>query len=307
MEWDDLRYVLAVARTGSLSGAARTLAVNHSTVFRRIELLEKRLAVRLFERHRGGYAPTLAGEEMQRIAAQVEEEITALDRRITGADLRLSGTIRLTSTDTFAHILLLPHLQRFRESYPGIELDLVVTGTNVNLTRRDADVALRATGTPPEELIGRRVASIAFAVYGATRWRKRAKRESLESLPWVGFEESIAGITAARLMRTHFPQATPAVRGTSLLTLAQFAGVGAGLAVLPCFVGDRTRGLVRYSERLEGHDQGLWLLTHADLRDTARIKTFMEFFASSLASEKELVEGRGPASSRELERRLRRA
>lgn len=160
--WDDLRVFLAVARAGSLSGAARALSVNHSTVFRRIGAFEAALGVRLFERQSDGYLLTPAGEELRDGALRIEEEIASLSRKVAGQDLRLSGAVRVTTIDMLAFGLLPRHLARFRDAYPGIEIELVVGNTMLNLSRREADVALRVGNTPPETLVGRRVGRLAL-------------------------------------------------------------------------------------------------------------------------------------------------
>ena len=196
--WDDLRVFLAVARAGSLSGAARTLGVNHSTVFRRIGAFEAALGVRLFERQPGGYLLTPAGEELRDGALRVEEEIANLSRKVAGQDLRLSGTVRVTTIDMLAFGLLPRHLAGFRDAYPGIEVDLVVGNATLNLSRREADVALRVGNAPAETLVGRRVGRLAFAVYGSAGYRARRPEPDLALHDWIGFELRARGTRPPR-------------------------------------------------------------------------------------------------------------
>ena len=169
-EWSDLRPFLAVARAGSLSAAARALGVNHSTVFRRIAALESALDVRLFDRLPNGYCLTAAGEEMLARAERVEAEVLGIDRRIAGQDVRPQGSVRVSTADTIAYGLLPRHLMSFREANPGITVELAVESRFVNLTRREADVALRPSRDPDGDMVGRRVSDIAFAVYGAPEY-----------------------------------------------------------------------------------------------------------------------------------------
>ncbi|HJU30330.1 MAG TPA: LysR family transcriptional regulator, partial [Hyphomicrobiaceae bacterium] len=143
--WDDLRVLLAVARHGSLSGAARALGVNHSTVLRRVAALEAAIGTRLFDRLPGGYALTPAGDDMHMVAARLEEEIAAAQRRLAGRDAQPSGTVRVTTIDILALYVLPRHLTSFRAAYPGISIELVIAETPFSLTRREADVAIRAT------------------------------------------------------------------------------------------------------------------------------------------------------------------
>ena len=166
LSWDDFRYIKAIAETRSLNGAAQTLNVNHSTVFRRLGQVEKQLGSRLFDRGRAGYVLTTCGEEMVRLAERIGDDVTSFERRVTGQDLRPSGELRVTSNDLVLLHLLTEVLVDFRKAYPEIVLDIVVSNTMLNLSRRDADVAVRAAYHPPETLSGRRVSKIAWAVYG---------------------------------------------------------------------------------------------------------------------------------------------
>ena len=153
--WDDYRTVMAVAQAGSLSGAARRLGVSHATVFRRLGEIERRIGARLFERSRTGYAPTIAGEDVLRAAVRIEAEVLGVERRIGGQDLRPSGTVRLTTTDTLLTGLLSPMLAAFRREHPEIALEVAVSNEVFDLTRREADdrrtsgaTAARGAGRP---------------------------------------------------------------------------------------------------------------------------------------------------------------
>ncbi len=186
LEWDDLRYVLAVASAGSLAGAARSLGVNHTTVLRRIDAFEKRLGLRLFERLPTGYVLTAGGEELIAAARRIDETVTTLERKLAGRDLRLSGTVRVTTTDTLMGSILPEILAEFRASHPGIQVEIAVSNLMFNLTKRDADVAIRPANDPPETLVGRRVAKIAFAIYGSARYLSKHKAKTLAEHQWVG-------------------------------------------------------------------------------------------------------------------------
>ncbi|HEY9549485.1 MAG TPA: LysR family transcriptional regulator, partial [Kiloniellaceae bacterium] len=184
----DLRTLLAIAREGSLAGAARRLRVNHSTVFRRLGAIEARLGARLFERQNGSYLTTAAGEDLLRTAERVEAEVEALERRLSGQDLRLTGSLRLTAPDDIAEVLVLPLLAAFRQRYPEITVELVVDNRMLNLTRREADIAVRPTRRPPETLAGRRIASLASAVYGAAGTAAEDPHHPQQR--WVAWEEA---------------------------------------------------------------------------------------------------------------------
>src|SRR5918997_5171671 len=157
MDWEDLRYALAVADASSLAAAARGLGVNHTTVLRRVNGFEERLGLRLFDRLPTGYALTAGGEELLAAARRMAETVTELERKLSGQDLRLEGTLRVTTTDTLMAPLLPPVLARFRALHPGIVVEVATANAFANLTRRDADVAIRPALEPPETLVGRRI------------------------------------------------------------------------------------------------------------------------------------------------------
>ncbi len=279
--WDDLRVFLAVARAGSLSGAARSLGVNHSTVFRRIAGFEETLGVRLFDRLPTGYALTPAGEETLRIVESIEADVATLDRTVTGQDLRLSGTVRITATDMLAFWLLPDHLGRFRAAYPGIEVEIVVGNEALNLSRRETDIALRIGNTPPETLVGRQVGRLEFAVYGGQDYCAAHPGTDLAQHDWIGFDSAHAPLT--RQLEKLLPGKRPAVRSNSVACAVRLARAGLGLAVLPCAIADRKPGLIRVGELPVPFGLDLWLLTHEDLRHTARIRAVLEFLTPALA------------------------
>ncbi|WP_407522396.1 LysR family transcriptional regulator [Methylobacterium oryzisoli] len=286
--WDDLHYVLAVADHGGLAAAARALGVNHTTVLRRVNAFEAAQGLRLFERLPTGYALTAGGEEMLAAARRISGVVTDLERRLAGRDLRLDGTVRVATTDTLAASVLPRHLADFRARHPGIVVELVVGNRVADLTRRDADAAVRPMTAPPEALVGRRVCGIAFAVYAAP---------GAEAGPWLVPDEALAGSTAGRWARTHVPPDEVAARADSLLTLRDLAAAGLGRAMLPCYLGDAAGpvGLVRLGAVLPDAATELWLLTHEDLRRTARVRAFLAHMAEALAGEREALEGRRPA------------
>jgi DNA-binding transcriptional LysR family regulator len=291
MEWDDLRYVLAVANAGSLAGAARRLGVNHTTVLRRVGAFEKRLGLRLFERLPTGYVLTAGGEELIAAARHIDETVTTLQRRLAGQDLRLSGTIRVTTTDTLMASILPEALAEFRALYPGIQVEIAVSNLMFNLTKRDADVAIRPAEDPPETLIGRRVAKIAFAIYASPQYLMKHKAKDLAGHRWVGPDDSLAGTSVARWMRAELADSEIMLRADSLLALRHAAQAGLGLAALPCYLGDTAPDLVCVHRPIPEMETALWILTHQDLRHTARIRAFTEFAAGAFARRRPLLEG----------------
>lgn len=292
--WDDLRTALAVARAGSLSGAARRLGVNHATVYRRLGNLEQRLGVRLFERARTGYAATPAGEELAALAERLEAELTTAERRLLGRDLRPSGTVRVTTTDTLLFGLLTPIFGAFRRAHRDITLDVAVSNLVFNLSKRDADVAIRPSPAPPETLVGRKVADIGMAVYAAKDHPAASQSTpDLATFDWIGPDDSLSHIRLARWMVEHRLDARAKYRVDTLIGLLDAARTGLGLAVLPCYLGDPEPGLARVRGPIDALQGELWLLTHPDLRKAARIRTFVDFMFEELRARKDLFTGRG--------------
>jgi DNA-binding transcriptional LysR family regulator len=294
-DWNELRSFLAIARQRSLQGAARALGVNHSTMFRRLNALEARLGVRLFDRAPRGYVLTAAGEQMLASAERVEDEILGLERRLLGGDVRLAGTLRVTTTDTLMHGLLGPHLRTFQEAYPAIELELITGNAFFDLSKREADVALRPSRQPGDAMVGRRLAAIAVALYGdrdylAKRGRP-ARAAELAGHPLIMGDASLAHLSATRWLATHAPAAASVLRCNSWLSQCAAARAGLGLAALPCFLGDPTPELVRVLPPQPELAGELWLVTHPDLRRTARVRAFMEMLARGLRRERSLLEG----------------
>jgi DNA-binding transcriptional LysR family regulator len=292
MDWDDLRLVLAVARESSLSGAARTLGITHSTVFRRLGAIEQRMGVRLFERFRNGYAATPAGEIAARVAGQMADEVLLLERRLAGQDLRPSGTVRIATTDTIS-ILLLKHLSDLRGAHPEITVEVSASNAMANLTRREADIALRPTADPPELLVGRRLADIAHAVYASPEYLSRHDSKDLSDHQWIGLDDALVGTVIGRWLRDAIPRDRIPVKVDTLLALRDAAAAGMGLVMLPCYLGDLAApSLRRALGTLTAPTSALWLLTHDDLKHTARIRAVMDFLATAFASERALLEGK---------------
>lgn len=290
--WDELRLVLAIGRAGTLSGGARRLGIDHSTAFRRLGALEGRLGVRLFERARDGYVPSPAGEAAIAEASRFDEAVTGLERRLAGEDLRPAGVVRVTTTDTLIDVCA-PLFAAFRNEYPEISVELVVTNEFVSLTRRDADVAIRPAAQVPENLVGRRISEIATALYAAQAYLQQpSSRLELVLHDWIGFEDSLSHLGSARWMESHIPSERVVCRANSLLALRAFARTGLGVAALPCYLGDGDEQLVRVHAPLPDLSVALWLLTHPDLRRVARIRAFIDVIARELVRLRPTFAGR---------------
>lgn len=300
-DWNDLRLVLAVKRAASLTSAAKALGIDHSTVFRRLNALEDRLGVRLFERLPGGaYEATSAGARMAAAAERMEDETLALDRDITGRDSRPSGRLRVTSSETLAYRLLTRHLADFRKAQPGIVIELIIDNRVLSLSRREADIALRPVRPREGDLWGRKLADVAWTLYGARTYLDASGGaiSSLEATlghhPLIGWEEATVGIQAADWLNQQAPIEAFAYRTNSLVNQCLAAKAGIGLALLPCYLGDEDGDLARALPAPVPELAGeLWIVTHADLKRTARVRAFFDIVGEALAREQNLFDGRG--------------
>lgn len=285
MDWNDLKYVKTIAQAGSVAEAARGLSVHQSTVFRRLNTLEDELGVRLFERLPTGYVMTAAGEDFCRAAERIEEDIANLNRRISGQDLRPSGTIRVTTSDALFIKLLSPCFADFRAAYPEIELEVLISTEVFNLTKRDADIAIRTTKNPPETLVGRKVATVSSAVYGSKQYLKtHPNLKNLGRHDWIGFDDGIIDAATAQWAKQMVPQERCRYRLNTCAALLAAVKANLGLAVLPTYVGDTEPELVQVLPEITSLEKDLWILTHEDLRHVTRIKTFIDFVATALTS-----------------------
>jgi DNA-binding transcriptional LysR family regulator len=284
-DWNDLRLVLSVARAGSLQGAALSLGIDHSTAYRRLQALEAGLGLRLFERRAGDYRPTEAGERMAGAAERIEAETLALDRAITGRDSSLSGSLRVTCSETLARRLLTDVVARFRAAHPGIHLALIIDNRQLDLSRREADVALRATRPREPELFGRKLADIAWTIYaGGGYLARRAAPNTLADLAshdLIGWTEG-ADTAAAAWLAAAIPESAVIYRSNSLLHQLDAAKAGVGLAVLPCYLAEAEPSLTRLMPPIPALARELWIVTHADLRNTARVRVFFDLVIEAL-------------------------
>lgn len=283
--WDDLRLFLATARAGSSRGAADELGVNQSTISRRISGLEKRLAVRLFDRNPGGLELTAAGQELLLLSTEVEEGIDALDRRLQGRDLELRGPVRLSLPDVFVAPTA-GHLARFAAQYPQIELDVMVDNSVVSLTQREADLALRMAGNPPQQLVGRRIAPVKMAIYGAVDYlSEREQPVDPSTCDWVRWDEEWRGAPPEAWIDANVPKENIRGRVNTTLSQVELMAQGVGLGFKVCYSGDADPRLRRVGEPFD-FSFALWLLTHEDLRSTARVRALMRFLGDALAAER---------------------
>ncbi|MEM9187695.1 MAG: LysR family transcriptional regulator [Myxococcota bacterium] len=298
MDWNDVRYFLALARLGSVRAAGEALGVSHSTVARRVEALEAQLAARLFDRSRDGYTLTAAGHSMMPCAERVEGELAALERELAGKDERLAGTVRLTCCDEFVSDILLRELTAFCGTFPRIELGMTTDSRSYDLSKGEADIAIRTlqvSAEPPEHLIGRKLTEIYVANYVATAHTDRRDPEVEGSHPrWLAFETR--KYMEQMIAAGSYPTVPPWGSFSSIALLMQGAREGLGIAILPCYAADREPSLRRLRKPDLLHVANLWLVSHPDLRDNARFRAARDCVAQAIASQASLFRGEQPVS-----------
>jgi DNA-binding transcriptional LysR family regulator len=280
MEWDDLRHFLAVARSGSLSEAARVLKTSAATVGRRIAALEEGLGARLFDRAQTGYALTESGEAIKLKAEQVEEAVLSVEREALGRDLRASGKVRVATAEDIATFIIAPKLVEFRKAYPGIVLEIAASWDVVNLTRREADIGLRTLRPMHGDFIIRQAGVWDCALYSSKKYAAAhdlapgaIDLSGVDIISWTE-ENTFRG---GDWFEKNAPGVPIAIAANSRLIQYAACKAGLGVAILPCIAADRDADLVRLlpAERVRSLD--LWLVAHRDLVRTARVRAVMDF------------------------------
>lgn len=276
LEWSDIPFILTVCESGSLAGAARLLGVNHSTVFRRVESAEARLGVRLFERRRRGYVMTPAGELFLEYANALCDGMDRIERELCGKDLRLEGPLTVTTTDSLLHCLA-PVFAAFQAKHPDIELRLLSDVRALDLTQRDADIALRPTPDPPEHWIGRRLSALSFATYAQNDYWREACHLAPEHLRWVLLGDDLNQSPMSRLAMRHRVKEANVTIVNTMMSVLDLVRSGNGIAAMPCYLGEGHPDLVRVHAPDMSANWHLWLLTHPDVRRSARVNAFYDF------------------------------
>ena len=301
LDWGDLRHALAVAEAGSLAAAARQLGVNHTTVLRRLDALEARLGARLFDRKRSGYQPTDAGVAVLAQARHMADRVHEIERHVLGRDRELTGLLRVTTAFVIMEHLLPEPLAAFSRAFPGIEVEVVQNAFLVDLSRRRpevpgqalaeraADVALRLSTQVAEHLVGRNL--------GMTQCRVYARRGAAElpqsvtplpalvrDAPWVAFEHDQQGRLYDRWMGARLDGAKVRVRVDIFDAMAAMLGTGIGVGVLPTFMETKHPELMAVSDPIPEMAAPVWMLTHPDLRQTARVSAFMRDVGDAMAA-----------------------
>ena len=291
LEWSDLSVILAICRAGSLSGAARILGHNHSTIFRKINAIEEKTQVRFFERLPDGYAMTDAGRTAMRYAERIESEVHALGREVLGQDMRLQGKIRVTAPEGFSLRVGPALFAEFVRLNPDVVLDFVGLGAAVDLARREADIAIRATTKPPDTSLGKKVCNFRFAFYATADYVKAHKDIPLADQRWCMIQGVVDWLVPLLWKKPAHGEAQIVFSSPNTAAVLSAAIEGMGCTMMPCYLGDSEDRLVRIVDPIEPMTLELWLLTHPDLRHTARVKSMMAYLHETLKKEEDLFMG----------------
>lgn len=291
MNWDDLRFVTALARAGSLASAARSLDVDHTTVGRRVASAERALGVRLFTRTPTGLVATADAERLLAPMAQVEQAVLALERHAAAHGDRLAGTVRVTAPETLGAVYLAPRLAAFGAEHPALTVELVPSGAVLDLGRREAEVAVRLVRSRDEGLVARRAGAIAYGLYAAhTYLAKRA----LKSIGGLARHRVLGGADPRGIEAKWLARLGPDVRATfvsdSSMALLAAARAGAGIAVLPRYLGDGDPAL-RHLPAPDEPVETVWLFVHRDLRATPRVRATLDVVADAMKNDAALLRG----------------
>jgi DNA-binding transcriptional LysR family regulator len=297
LSWDEFRLVKSIADARSLVGAAELLGVNHSTVFRRLAAVESSVGARLFERSRAGYEPTAAGEEMIALATTMADSIVEFERRVAGRDIKPTGELSVTTPEAVGQHFMPAIVAQFQACNPGVVVELILSNQALSLSRRDADVAIRLTNDPPETLVGRRICTGRWGVYCRRDVAAALGSEPIDSLPFIGFGGGFGPASGRRWIEANVRLGRLVAKANSVHCMLELALQGFGATLLPCFLGDRSPDLARIGYPPTELDAGLWMLTHSDLRRSARVRAFMDFAGAELAKHRRAIEGEDVTNS----------
>ncbi|WP_262186020.1 LysR family transcriptional regulator [Serratia fonticola] len=291
LDWNDLRFFLGVARTRSLTKTATALKTSQSTVARRIGAMEDSLHTRLFVHQQTGYFLTDAGQDVLKHAEEVEEKVLLLESHLSGLDLRPAGTVRLATAATLASHLIIPALPRFIARFPDITLQIIIGVDTVSISRHDADLALRLVRPEQNALKIRRVGRMTSAVYGSETYLRQhpaPDQHPLDGRSFITWDSAYSHLPAAKWLTIAIPQTSSALVITSVDSQIAAVKANLGLAVLPCYIAAQNSDMVEVLPTEQVLAEDLWLVSHADLTASTRIRAVADFLVEMI-TEAQLV------------------
>lgn len=279
----DLQIVLSLARAGTLAAAGERVGVDASTVFRSLQRLERGLGCTLFERTRAGYRPTELAQLLVEQGEQVEVAIEAARSATAVQPAQVSGTVRLTTTDTVLHGLVAPALKVLKKEHPLIDYELHTGNELASLTRRDADIAVRATKRPPQHLVGKQLGPIRVALFAAKKGAVRRYADvEAGNASWIAPDDALPEHPSVIWRKRRFPKVAPQYRVNSILSVMELVALGLGVGIVPLFLARERRDLAQLTEALDECETDLWLLTHPESRHLRRVSSVYLHLAQSI-------------------------
>jgi DNA-binding transcriptional LysR family regulator len=295
VDWDGLRYFRSVAVTHTLTGAARRLRVQHTTVARQLDRLERALGARLFLRNPRGYVLTRVGEALLESVEAISARVDEVARLAGGEDIELAGTLRVATADLLATHLVVPALRPLLDANNQLDLAIVSDTRPHNLSRREADLALRLGAASEPHLVRRRVAEVGFGLYAA---RFKGKRIDIEQASYVGFDDTVGRQPHDEWLETNAPRARVVLRANRQQTLIEAVRLGVGLGILPCLAADSDDSLVRLLGPPKVFSRDLCVVMHPDVRHARRVRAVIESIEAYAAAHAKRIAGVSSARRR---------
>jgi molybdate transport repressor ModE-like protein len=296
VDWDDFRFVLAILRTGTVSAAARQLGVDHTTVIRRIDRLERLLSAKLFDRRKTGYVLTDAGHSIATHAEAIEAAVVASQNEIGGSRARLTGTVRIGAPDGFGTHFLAPRLTALAERYPDLEVELVATARLFSLSKREADIAISLTQPTTGSVVGRKLTDYSLGLFAAPDYLSRhspvTSRDNLAGHRFIGYIAELLYTPELDYLPLISPRIAPSLRSANLIAQFNATLSGYGIAVLPHFMAADDPRLVAVLPESIVIRRSFFLLMHADSKDLARIRAVADMIHCLVDAERERFDPR---------------
>lgn len=293
MDWDDIRYFLAIYRSGSANGAARALGVQHTTVGRRLVSLEGALGTSLFIRTPEGLSPNPVATGILPLAEAAERSFFAIERQVSSSDGRIEGQVRLTTSEAFSSYIV-RHLPALRARYPALTVEIRASNSTLDLGRGEADLAIRMVPTTHPDLICKRVGTAGWSLYAAEAYIARRglppSPTELGGHDLIGFDDSLAGAPGAVWLKQHGAGAGVPLRGNSIGAIVHAATLGIGLAMVPCYLAAAEPNLRRVTPDVLSSRE-IWLVFHPDAARIARVRTVIDFFTQTIGAEVAFLAG----------------
>jgi len=292
LAWDDLRFVLKVAEEGTLSGAARALGVNHSTVLRRITAFEDEKGVKLFERRHSGYTLTPDSRHLIASLRAIEDRVDGVDRAIVTQGSELEGSVRITTSDSIAAARMTHHVASFQLHHPSVVAELNITNNYVNFSNLDADIAVRPGNSLSGQLAGKRVCKMVLHVYATPHYLEQNRQGTYGAHKWLGVAPPLASTMVGDWQEANLPDANIVLRSNSFVGLRDAAETGLGMALLPCCLGDPSPLLTRADIFPDTLTTYIWVATHKDMINSNKVQLILAWFVEAIRKDADLFEGR---------------